>query len=242
MVNADLFRTIVGILGNVISFCLFLSPMPTFYSIWKDKSVKGFKPDPYVATVFNCAMWMIYGMPFVHPDSLLVITINGIGLVIETFYITVFVIYSDWHKRRKIFLILAAEAVIYAIVWVIVLLCFHTTTTRSMFIGIFCIILNIAMYASPLTVMKRVIRTKSVKYMPFFLSLANLANGVVWSLYALIKFDPFILIPNGLGTLSGVVQVALYAIYYKSTNWDEDDINTTNNNKGKEVQMQSSSA
>jgi len=39
-----------------------------------------------------------------------------------------------------------------------------------------------------------VIKTKSVKYMPFFLSLANFMNGVVWVIYACLKFDPYILV------------------------------------------------
>lgn len=40
----------------------------------------------------------------------------------------------------------------------------------------------------------RVIRTKSVKYMPFLLSFANFANGIVWTTYALLKWDPFIVV------------------------------------------------
>jgi len=60
--------------------------------------------------------------------------------------------------------------------------------------------------------------------MPFFLSLANFSNGLVWFSYALIKFDPYVMIPNGLGTLSGLVQLVLYATYYKTTNWDEDEM------------------
>lgn len=79
------------------------------------------------------------------------------------------------------------------------------------------------MYAAPLTVMKLVIKTKSVKYMPFFLSLANFMNGVVWVIYACLKFDPYILIPNGLGSLSGIIQLIIYITYYKTTNWNDDD-------------------
>ena len=37
-----------------------------------------------------------------------------------------------------------------------------------------------------------VIRTKSVEYMPFLLSLVNFANGCCWTAYALIKFDLYI--------------------------------------------------
>jgi hypothetical protein len=37
-----------------------------------------------------------------------------------------------------------------------------------------------------------VIRTKSVEYMPFFLSLVNFLNGCCWTAYALIKFDLYV--------------------------------------------------
>ena len=107
-----------------------------------------------------------------------------------------------------------------AIIAAITMLLFHGTKNRSLFVGLLCVVFNVIMYASPLTVMvsmkiyssmsawrillrtfilfcilqRQVIRTKSVKYMPFTLSLANFANGIVWSIYALIKFDPYILV------------------------------------------------
>lgn len=216
-------RTIVGIIGNVISFFLFLSPGPTFVKILKAKSVMEFKPDPYIATVLNCAVWVFYGMPIVHPDSLLVITINGFGLALELLYVSIFFIYSDWAKRRKIIIALIIEAIFMAILIFVTLTFLHGTKDRSMLIGIVAIVFNVIMYTSPLTVMKKVISTKSVKYMPFYLSLANFVNGIVWAIYALLKFDPYILIPNGLGTLSGLVQLILFAAFYRTTNWDEDD-------------------
>lgn len=89
--------------------------------------------------------------------------------------------------------------------------------------------------------------------MPFYLSLANFANGLIWAVYALLKFDINVLVnslnllfpvlsglvslvillffllffsseklPNGLGALSGLVQLILYGTYYKTTNWDEE--------------------
>ncbi|KAL6318715.1 hypothetical protein AAG906_001188 [Vitis piasezkii] len=224
MVNPDTMRTIVGIIGNVISFG-YLPRLcnPTFIQIVKKKTVGEFKPDPYLATVLNCMMWVLYGLPFVRPDSLLVITINGGGLVIELIYVTIFFVYADSLKRKKIALWLLFEVIFMAIIAAITMLLFHGTKNRSLFVGLLCVVFNVIMYASPLTVMRQVIRTKSVKYMPFTLSLANFANGIVWSIYALIKFDPYILIPNGLGSLSGAVQLILYATYYKSTPKDEED-------------------
>ncbi|XP_008239745.1 PREDICTED: bidirectional sugar transporter SWEET5 isoform X1 [Prunus mume] len=234
MVDTGTIRTVVGIIGNVISLGLFLSPIPTFWRIIKLKTVADFKPDPYVATLLNCAMWVFYGMPFVHPDSILVITINGAGLVIEFIYITIFIIYSPGSKRKKIFIALVTEVIFFVIVVFVVLYCFHTTKRRSLIVGIICIVFNILMYASPLTIMKMVIKTKSVKYMPFYLSLTNLLNGVVWVVYALLKFDINILIPNGLGAISGIIQLILYATFYGTTRWDDDDDEI---NSRSEVQM-----
>jgi solute carrier family 50 protein (sugar transporter) len=43
---------------------------------------------------------------------------------------------------------------------------------------------------------KMVIQTKSVEYMPLFLSLASLANSICWTAYALIHFDVYITVSN----------------------------------------------
>uniref|UniRef100_A0A0D3HS16 Bidirectional sugar transporter SWEET n=1 Tax=Oryza barthii TaxID=65489 RepID=A0A0D3HS16_9ORYZ len=42
-------------------------------------------------------------------------------------------------------------------------------------------------------------------------------NGLCWTSYALIRFDIFITIPNGLGVLFAIMQLILYAIYYRTT-------------------------
>ncbi|CAK7335774.1 unnamed protein product [Dovyalis caffra] len=217
MVSADLARDVVGIIGNVISFFLFMSPVPTFIQIWKNKSVEQFSAAPYLATLINCAVWVLYGLPFVHPKSTLVWTINGTGTAIEIAYLLIFLMYSDKKRRLKVLLIVLVEVIFIAALTILVLTLVHTTKKRTAVIGIVAIVFNIMMYASPLSVMKLVITTKSVEYMPFYISLASFANGVAWSAYALIKFDPFILFPNGMGTLFAVAQLLLYAVYYRST-------------------------
>ncbi|GMN45863.1 hypothetical protein TIFTF001_015045 [Ficus carica] len=169
--------------GNFISLGLFLSPIPTFVKIWKEKSVQDFKPDPYVATILNCAMWCFYGLPFVHPDSLLVITINGTGFLIELVFVSIFIAFAPWPTRKRILLILVGEVAFMVVVAFVTLQFLHTTRDRSMIVGIICIIFNILMYVSPLTVM----------------------------------------IPNGLGAISGLIQLVLYCTYYKTTQWDTDD-------------------
>ncbi|XP_024996934.1 bidirectional sugar transporter SWEET4-like isoform X2 [Cynara cardunculus var. scolymus] len=217
MVSAEFARTAVGIIGNITALILFLSPVPTFVKIVKKGEVEQFSPIPYLATFVNCGIWVLYGLPLVHPHSLLVITINGSGFVIETIYLLLFLIYSDRKQRVKVLLIALAEILFLVVLTALVLTVAHTTKVRSSIVGSIAIVGNIMMYASPLSVMKLVITTKSVEYMPFFLSLFSLLNGISWTIYALIRFDPYIVIPNGLGSLLGITQLILYATFYKST-------------------------
>ncbi|KAI0488374.1 hypothetical protein KFK09_028204 [Dendrobium nobile] len=227
MVSTDAIRNVVGIIGNVISFGLFLSPLPTFIKIWRKNAVEQFSPIPYVATLLNCMLWVFYGLPIVHPNSMLVVTINGIGIVLEGAYLTIFFIYAPKDLRLKVLKILVGELAFMAVVVSVVLTVGHSHEKRSMIVGILCVIFGTCMYASPLTVMKMVVVTKSVKYMPFWLSLVSFLNGVCWTAYALLKFDIFITLkadvvtlvqlPNGLGALLGFLQLVLYGCYCRST-------------------------
>ncbi|GAB2209734.1 hypothetical protein Droror1_Dr00026957, partial [Drosera rotundifolia] len=178
---------------NIISLFLFLSPVPTFIKICKKGSVEEFSPMPYLATFVNCMLWVLYGMPFVNPNSTLVITINGAGCVIELVYLLLFVFYSnDKKKRLKVIVISILEVIAVGVLAALVLSVAHGTKRRSRIVGMLAIICNVMMYAAPLSVMKMVITTKSVEYMPFSISLASLANGIAWSIYAIHPFDPYI--------------------------------------------------
>ncbi|XWS40756.1 hypothetical protein CRYUN_Cryun17cG0022900 [Craigia yunnanensis] len=157
---------------------------------------------------------MFYGLPIVRKDNILVFTINSIGVAIEFIYLTIYCIYAnDQSKRRRVGIIILIEALFTAVLVAIAML-FIKFKNRALFVGVICDVFNIIMYASPLAIWKKVITTKSVEYMPFWLSVAGLANGICWTIYALIQLDIFILVSNGLGAVFGVIQLGLYGYYY----------------------------
>lgn len=86
---------------TVYAILIFSLDSPTFRKIIKKKDVESFDPKPYLATVLNCLFWVYYGMPFVNPNSLLVITINGVGLVIELIYLCIFFWYAPPKGRVR---------------------------------------------------------------------------------------------------------------------------------------------
>ncbi|CAN8233154.1 unnamed protein product [Cochlearia groenlandica] len=220
MVDAKNARFIVGVIGNIISFGLFAAPLKTFYRIYKKKSVEEFQYVPYITTIMNCMLWVFYGLPVVHKDSILVSTINGIGLVIEAIYLAVYFLYCGHKKnaRRNILGFLALEIVCVLAIVLITIFAIKDEFVKQTFVGVICDVFNIAMYASPMLVIGKVVKTKSVKYMPFLLSFVGFVNACIWTSYALIyKVDLYVLVSNGVGTLFGLVQLITYACYCKAT-------------------------
>lgn len=127
---------------------------PTFIRIWKKGSVEHYSPAPYLATLANCMVWVLYGIPWVTSNSILVVTINGSGTVIELVYILFFLFYCpDQRKRIRMLAVLAVELAFIATLSTLVLTGVHIAGRRSKIVGIICILFNIMMYASPLSVM-----------------------------------------------------------------------------------------
>ncbi|KAI5062984.1 hypothetical protein GOP47_0021531 [Adiantum capillus-veneris] len=211
---AAIARTAIGIIGNVISFFLFLSPVPTFRKVVKWKSTREFSGVPYVVMLFNSLLWVYYGLPIaVQPNAILVATINGVGCVLEIVYIATFLFYANSKERKKMLILLGAVLSLVALI-VVLTMVMASRSKRIIIVGILCVVVNVAMYASPLTIMRKVIQAKSVKYMPFSLSFTYFLNGLIWSTYACIGLDKFLLISNGSGAFLGACQLIIYAKYY----------------------------
>ncbi|KAI3896821.1 hypothetical protein MKX03_028327, partial [Papaver bracteatum] len=63
---------IVGILGNIISILVFLSPITTFKRIVKKKSTENFKGILYISTFLSTSLWTYYGL--LKPGGILIVT------------------------------------------------------------------------------------------------------------------------------------------------------------------------
>ena len=100
-------------------------------------------------------------------------------------------------------------------------------TGASEGIGVVASILNICMYASPLTIMREVWSSKSVKYMPLHLSIATFLCSFAWMCYGITVNDGPILVCNVTGTILGAGQVALYFMVYFHPDRNEQDGNYT---------------
>lgn len=201
-----------GLLGNIISFFVFLSPLPTFYQIYKKKSTEGFQCVPYIVALFSAMVLMYYA--FLKTDATLLITINSFGCFIETIYIGVFIFYAP----KKIQTVKLLVSMIGG--FGLILISTHYLAKGPMrvhVVGWICLLFSVSVFAAPLCIWKQVIRTKSVEFMPLSLSLSLTVNAVMWFFYGLLINDYNIAIPNVLGFFFGIVQMVLYAVYKNKT-------------------------
>ncbi|CAK7350322.1 unnamed protein product [Dovyalis caffra] len=172
------FSDAAGLAGNLFAFVLFVSPIPTFRRIIRNKSTEQFSGLPYIYALLNCLICLWYGMPFVTPGVILVATVNSFGAVFQLIYTIIYIIYADKTIKPKMSALLVSVFALFGVV-AFVSLRFLDSHLRQMVVGYLSVFSLISMFASPL----------------------------------------FIIVPNGIGTILGIVQLVLY--YYYSSKYGE---------------------
>ncbi|KAE8710622.1 Bidirectional sugar transporter SWEET10 [Hibiscus syriacus] len=156
-------------------------------------------------------LWIYYAL--LKKDAMLLITINTFCCFIQTFYIVTYFYYGP--KKEKLVtlkLILFFNVLGFGVIF------FSTyflpnPKIRLQVLGYICMAFALSVFAAPLAILRKVIKTKSVEFMPFTLSLFLTLGAVMWFFYGLLLKDMNIAVPNVLGFIFGILQMILYAIY-----------------------------
>ncbi|XP_040989111.1 bidirectional sugar transporter SWEET2 isoform X1 [Juglans microcarpa x Juglans regia] len=208
-----------GVAGNLFAIGLFVSPIPTFRRILRNQSTEQFSGLPYIYALLNCLLCTWYGTPLISSNNILVMTVNSAGAVFQLIYIILFITYAEKGRKVRMLVLLLAVFGLLAIV-VAGSLQILDRTMRWIFVGLLSGASLISMFASPLFIINLVIRTKSVEFMPFYLSLSTFLMSTCFFLYGLFNDDVFIYVPNGIGTILGIVQLVLYFFYSRRQRGD----------------------
>ncbi|GJR41333.1 hypothetical protein Tco_1058867 [Tanacetum coccineum] len=175
MVSPQTFEALkqaAGVAGNIFAFGLFVSPIPTFRRIIRNRSTEQFSGIPYIYALLNCLICAWYGSPLISYDNLLVTTVNSVGAVFQLTYIILYITCAEKPKKFKMSALLLGVFGLFAVI-VIGSMLITDLEIRHLIIGFLSCATLISMFASPLSVM----------------------------------------VPNGIGTFLGIVQLALYFYY-----------------------------
>ncbi|CAN6300928.1 unnamed protein product [Urochloa humidicola] len=200
----------VGLLGNILSFLVTLAPVPTFYRVYKKKSTESFQSVPYVVALLSAMLWLYYALLSM---DVLLLSINAIACVVESVYLAIYLVYAPRDAMVSTMKLLCVMNMGLFGAMVAILQFFVDGQRRVSIAGGVGAAFALAVFVAPLAIIRQVIRTKSVEFMPFWLSFFLTISAVAWFFYGLLLKDFFVAMPNVLGLLFGLAQMALYFMY-----------------------------
>uniref|UniRef100_A0A0D9WDW3 Bidirectional sugar transporter SWEET n=1 Tax=Leersia perrieri TaxID=77586 RepID=A0A0D9WDW3_9ORYZ len=196
---------------------LYAAPILTFKRIIKKASIEEYSCIPYILALFSCLTYSWYGFPVVSYgwENLTVCSISSLGVLFESTFISIYVWFAPRGKKKQALLMSSLVLVVFGLTVFFSSFSMHNRHIRKIFVGSIGLVSSISMYGSPLVAAKQVIRTKSVEFMPFHLSLFTFLTSLTWMGYGVLGKDPFITAPNCIGSMMGILQLVLYCIYSK---------------------------
>ncbi|KAK7311463.1 hypothetical protein RJT34_09618 [Clitoria ternatea] len=214
---AETFRLAVAVIGNAASVSLYAAPMVTFKRVIRKKSTEEFSCIPYIIGLLNCLLFTWYGLPVVSYkwENLPLVTVNGVGVFLELSYVLIYFWYAPPKGKVRVAMTAIPVMLVFCIIALLSAFAFHDNRHRKLLVGSFGLGVSVAMYASPLVAMKKVIQTKSVEFMPLPLSLCSFLACVLWLTYGLLIRDIFVAGPSVVGVPLGVLQLVLHCKYRK---------------------------
>ncbi|XWS50398.1 hypothetical protein CRYUN_Cryun12cG0084300 [Craigia yunnanensis] len=236
----DRLRLAVGAMGILLYFLH--GSILTFSRVIRKRSTEEFSCIPYIVALSNCLLYTWYGLPVVSYrwENFPVVTINVLGIILELSFIFIYLWFAQTRGKIKAGVIAAIVILVFSITAIISAFVFHDHHHRKVFVGTVGLVASVAMYAAPLVVMKQVIMTKSVEFMPFYLSFFSFLASVLWLAYGLLSHDLLLASPNLVGLPLGILQLGLYCKYRKKgimeapSKWD---LEQNSQEKSKQMQL-----
>lgn len=219
-------RFALGILGNAASLLLYGAPIVTFRRVINRGSTENFSGFPYAIALLNSLLYTWYGSPLISngSENILVLTVNGVGIVLELLFVCIYLKFAPPKSKLAMVKTVVGVMTVFASVAIVSLLALHDHKHRQTLVGTSGMIVSVVMYASPLSIVKLVIQTKSVEFMPFHFSLFAFINSCLWMTYFLFDQNLILASPNILGVPLGMGQIVLYSMYRKQPGLEDNEI------------------
>ncbi|ORX46389.1 hypothetical protein BCR36DRAFT_331754 [Piromyces finnis] len=209
-------ETVFPLCGIFTSYFIFLSPFKELQNLKKSNGQCTINPIPSVMIICNCLCWNLYSF-VIHNHWTFWPNLGGI--VLGEYYVLILLTSNMKPKDFKwtsitligfTFLNIAGAALSF-------ILFKDNYDAAKNCMGIVCIIVLCAMYVSPLTSMKEVIKSKNSSSINTLMTIASFINGFLWLVYGIFFNDFYVWFPNGLGVVSALLQIFLIVIFHKNS-------------------------
>ncbi|PSC73275.1 hypothetical protein C2E20_3343 [Micractinium conductrix] len=183
------------------ALALFLSPLKAVLRVRREHALGDLNPLPFTAIIANCSGWVAYA--FVTGD-VLVLWPNVCGVLLSLFYtLSAYGLADNKARDRQLAIVLGFSAALMAVGAVGTLGTLSHSSQKTLW-GFTANAFLIVVYASPLTTIFEVVRSRSSATLHLPLSVMYAVNGGLWLVYGLAITDPFLSVPNGIGAALGL--------------------------------------
>lgn len=201
------FKDIIATSASVCTILQFFTGILVCQKYVQNGTTGDSSPFPFVSGFLSSCIWLRYGFLLQDPSLIIV---NTIGASLQLAYVVTFYFYTIT-KSVVVKQMLAVTA------GVMVLLCYTQYETdmdrTKTHVGFVASLVTILFFAAPLTMLAHVLDKKSVDSLPLPLIMATFVCCLQWLIYGYILGDPFIQIPNVLGTIISGFELTLFLIY-----------------------------
>jgi len=167
---------------------------------------------PYVCQNASSFFWLTYAF-MNHITSLLLI--NMFGAIMSAYYMYLYYQITK-NKRGYLVRVLLGQALFISSIF---LLRYQINVnqmeldTALKWWGFAATCITIINFGSPLSTLRTVLKTKDSESIPLHLTLANLCGALTWTLYGILRFDRFIVLPNCIGSMLSILNVTVKYVY-----------------------------
>ena len=202
-------KEIYGWAATSLTALFYVSLFTPFIKIFKGQMKYHDAPIFVIYVIYiNSILWIIY-VNMIFSNQIRICNIIGASST----FILIF-IYLSYEIRKYILdSILSAIIVIYG---TFVLYNYLTViiTDKVDTIGNFCIFAKFCVFISPIQLIFRVIKEKNYILIPIYASFVSFSSGICWVIYGFYIENIFVIIPNTVGIILGIIQFYVF-FYYK---------------------------
>ena len=193
-------------LGLILSNIFGLS-IGRAYLINRDNLINEYNEIFFYLILFNGNLWVLYSI--ITKD--IFIYLSCITSIISNFGF-IQILYKHITNDKKIYIeILTIFGLLYLFIIIFLL---NFTSINLIYIqnivGISCTIITIAVNISPLLIIRQVIIKQNTELIYLPQILINSINYLCWLIYAIIKYDIFLMIPNTISLLLLLLTLIIY--------------------------------
>ncbi|XP_073110637.1 bidirectional sugar transporter SWEET3b isoform X2 [Elaeis guineensis] len=148
----DTIHVVVGIMGNAASLLLYAAPILTFQRVIRKRSTEEFSCIPYIIALLNCFLYTWYGLPVVSHgwENFPVVTINGLGILLETSFIFIYGWFAMPEQKKFVSLMVVPVIVLFTMTALVSSFVLHDHHHRKVFAGSVGLVASMSMYCAPL--------------------------------------------------------------------------------------------